>query len=191
MISIAQDGKLHAPIINLPIVLYLTGTIKIKSRIRFTNMKVKVNKHVKEHLLTILTIGAVVAGVIAGVVVRAVGLDEIGVDGNPDKFSPRTVMYVNFIGDIFLRILKSLILPLIVASLISAVGSLDISLSKKIGTRAILYYMLTTVMAVILGIILVTAIRPGGDGVKSGQDTAGKPSIRYVTTPDTMLDLLR
>lgn len=148
-------------------------------------MKVKVNKHVKEHLLTILTIGAVVAGVIAGVIVRAIGLD-----GDADKFPPRTVMYVNFIGDIFLRILKSLILPLIVSSLVSAVGSLDISLSKKIGTRAILYYMLTTVMAVILGIILVTVIRPGGDGTEGG-NTAGKQSTRYVTTPDTMLDLVR
>lgn len=149
-------------------------------------MKVTVNKHVKEHLLTILTIGAVVAGIIAGVIVRAVGLD-----GDTDKFPPRTVMYVNFIGDIFLRILKSLILPLIVASLISAVGSLDISLSKKIGTRAILYYMLTTVMAVVLGIILVTAIKPGGDGMEEGQNNAGKQSTRYVTTPDTMLDLVR
>lgn len=149
-------------------------------------MKVKVNKHVKEHLLTILTIGAVILGVIAGVIVRAVGLN-----GDADKFPVRTVMYVNFIGDIFLRILKSLILPLIVASLISAVGSLDISLSKKIGIRAILYYMLTTVMAVVLGIILVTTIKPGGDGIGNGQNTAGKQSTRYVTTPDTMLDLVR
>lgn len=145
------------------------------------------NKHVKEHLLTILTIGAVILGVIAGVVVRAVGLD-----GDADKFPPRTVMYVNFIGDIFLRILKSLILPLVVSSLISAVGSLDISLSKRIGTRAILYYMMTTVMAVILGIILVTTIKPGGDGMTTGESSSGgKQSTRYVTTPDTMLDLVR
>lgn len=68
-------------------------------------------------------------------------------------------MYVNFIGDIFLRILKSLILPLIVTSLISSVGSLDISLSKRIGTRAVVYYMMTTVMAVILGIILVRTLQ--------------------------------
>lgn len=144
------------------------------------------NKHVKEHLLTILTITAVILGVIAGVVVRAIGLD-----GDADKFPPRIVMYVNFIGDIFLRILKSLILPLVVSSLISAVGSLDISLSKRIGTRAILYYMLTTVMAVILGIILVTTIRPGGDGMESGQTAGTKQATRYVTTPDTMLDLVR
>jgi Na+/H+-dicarboxylate symporter len=148
-------------------------------------MKMKVNKHVKEHLLTILTIGAVVAGIIAGFIVRAVGLD-----GDSDKFPSRTVMYVNFIGDIFLRMLKALILPLIVSSLVSAVGSLDISLSKRIGVRAIAYYMLTTVMAVVLGIILVTTIRPGGDGIgKDGEQT--KQATRYVTTPDTMLDLVR
>lgn len=149
-------------------------------------MKVKVNKHVKEHLLTILTIGAVIAGVVAGVIVRAIGLD-----GDADKFPARTVMYVNFIGDIFLRILKSLILPLIVSSLISAVGSLDISLSKKIGIRAILYYLLTTVMAVVLGIILVITIRPGGDGMDNENPNANKQTTRYVTTPDTMLDLVR
>lgn len=149
-------------------------------------MKVKVNKHVKEHLLTILTIGAVIAGIVAGIIVRAVGLD-----GDADKFPPRTVMYVNFIGDIFLRILKSLILPLIVSSLVAAVGSLDISLSKRIGIRAIAYYMLTTVMAVVLGIILVTVIRPGGDGMENGQNGNTKQSTRYVTTPDTMLDLVR
>jgi Na+/H+-dicarboxylate symporter len=99
-------------------------------------------------------------------------------------------MYVNFLGDLFLRILKSLILPLIISSLVAAVGSLDISLSKKIGVRAIAYYMLTTVMAVILGIILVCTIRPGGDGlVDDKRDT--KPQTRAVTTPDTLLDLVR
>lgn len=149
-------------------------------------MKVTLNRHVKEHLLTILTISAVVLGVVIGIVLRGAFLE-----GDADRFPPRIVMYVNFIGDIFLRILKSLILPLIVSSLVAAVGSLDISLSKKIGTRAILYYMVTTVMAVILGIILVTTIRPGGDGMENGQNSGAKPTTRYVTTPDTMLDLVR
>lgn len=137
-------------------------------------------------MLTILTIIAVVGGVVVGIIARAAGL----ADGE-EKFNPRIVMYVNFIGDIFLRILKSLILPLIVASLISAVGSLDISLSKKIGTRAIFYYLLTTVMAVILGIVLVVVIRPGGDGLTKDQDNDVKSQTRSVTTPDTLLDLIR
>lgn len=143
-------------------------------------------KILKEHLLTILTLGAVILGVISGAIVRASVLD-----GESDKFNPRTVMYINFLGDLFLRILKSLILPLIISSLIAAVGSLDISLSKKIGARAIAYYMLTTVMAVVLGIVLVVTIRPGGDGLENDSMNTTKPQTRAVTTPDTLLDLVR
>ena len=44
----------------------------------------------------------------------------------------REVMYVAYIGELFLRMLKALILPLIVPSLITAVGSLDMSLSGKV-----------------------------------------------------------
>lgn len=135
--------------------------------------------------MTILTVGAVVLGIIVGSIVRSTGLN-----GDSDKFRPRTVMYVNFLGDLFLRILKSLILPLIISSLVAAVGSLDISLSKRIGVRAIAYYMLTTVMAVVLGIILVISIQPGGDGIVDDKQQT-KPQTRAVTTPDTLLDLVR
>lgn len=149
-------------------------------------MKVKMGQHIRQHLLTILTLGAVIAGVIAGIIVRAAGLDE-----GEASFPQRTVMYVNFIGDTFLRMLKALILPLIVSSLVAAVGSLDISLSKKIGSRAIAYYMLTTVMAVILGIILVMVIEPGSGGKSNSETGVEKISSRNVTTADTILDLLR
>jgi Na+/H+-dicarboxylate symporter len=60
--------------------------------------------------------------------------------------------------------LKGIIIPLVIPSLIVAVGNLDLSLSGKIGGRAVAYYMITTVMAVILGIILVTRyslVKPG------------------------------
>lgn len=150
-------------------------------------MKLKLNKHVREHLLTILTMISVVLGIVAGIAVRSVWLRD-----DTDKFPPRTVMYVRFIGNLFLRILKSLILPLIVSSLIAAVGSLDISLSKRIGTRAIFYYLVTTIMAVILGIVLVVIIRPGGDGLEVTETTFfKKPESRPITTADTLLDLVR
>lgn len=71
------------------------------------------------------------------------------------------MMYISYVGQLFLRMLKALILPLIIPSLVAAVGSLDMSISGKVGGRAVGYYMLTTVLAVILGIILVVAIHPG------------------------------
>jgi len=84
----------------------------------------------------------VIGGVVLGIILR---------NSRTDKWTPREIMYINYLGDLFLRMLKSLILPLIISSLVSAIGSLDLSLSGRIGARAIGYYMVTTICAVILG----------------------------------------
>jgi len=120
----------------------------------------------------------VIGGVIFGLILR----------NCKETWSEREVMYVSYIGEIFLRMLKALILPLIVPSLITAVGSLDLSLSGKVGLRAVAYYFATTILAVILGIILVTAIHPGVGGQDKGSK---KINARDVTTPDTLMDLVR
>ena len=65
---------------------------------------------------------------------------------------------------------------------------MDLSLSKKIGLRAVGYYMTTTVSAVVLGIILVVSIHPG-EGNAEGIATQGEG--RNVTTQDLMMDLIR
>lgn len=98
-------------------------------------------------------------------------------------------MYVNFFGDLFLRMLKGLIIPLLVASIVSSVGSLDLSLSKKIGFRAIAWYVTTTLLAVTEGIILVLTIQPG-KGSSAGSSVK-KVFTRQVLTADTILDLIR
>lgn len=142
--------------------------------------KLKLSPALRENLLTILTVGGVVLGIVLGLIVRF----------TTDKWTEREISYIYFIGDIFLRMLKALILPLIITSLISAVGNLDLSLSGKIGSRAVGYYMLTTVMAVVLGIILVSTIQPGN---RIGQNDIPTDSSkgRNVTITDTLLDLVR
>ena len=62
----------------------------------------------------------------------------------------RLAMFVGYIGRLFLQALKSIIIPLVVPSLIVAIGSMDLSLSKKIGGRAIAYYMSTTFVSEIV-----------------------------------------
>ena len=106
--------------------------------------------------LTLATMAGVFGGVIFGLVLRQC----------KEAWTDREVMYVSYIGEIFLRMLKALILPLIVPSLITAVGSLDMSLSGRVGGRAITYYLTTTLVAVVLGIILVITIHPGVSGQK-------------------------
>ncbi|CAG7734718.1 unnamed protein product [Allacma fusca] len=138
-------------------------------------------KCLRGNLLTLLTVLGVLSGIALGFILRR---------SRDDPWTQREQIYVKFIGDIFLRMLKALILPLIISSLISAIGSLDISLSGKIGARAIAYYMVTTVCAVILGIILVVAIHPGKEENKD-KDFMENAESRNVTTADTLMDLVR
>uniref|UniRef100_T1GUI4 Amino acid transporter n=1 Tax=Megaselia scalaris TaxID=36166 RepID=T1GUI4_MEGSC len=87
--------------------------------------------------------------------------------------------------------LKCLIVPLLVSSITSAIGSLDLSMSGKIATRAILYYFITTISAVILGIMLVTTIQPGKVGRIDEFITEDVERNSKVLTPDTLMDLIR
>ncbi|XP_025989590.2 excitatory amino acid transporter 1 isoform X1 [Solenopsis invicta] len=138
----------------------------------------KVRTCLRHNTLTLLTVVGVIGGVVLGIILRS----------TREKWTPREIMYIGYIGDLFLRMLKSLILPLIISSLISAIGSLDMSLSGKIGGRAIGYYTVTTILAVILGIILVCSIQPG-----RGQEAkeAAQTSKTNVSTADTLMDLVR
>lgn len=70
--------------------------------------------------------------------------------------------WIKPIGSIFVRLLKLIAVPLIVASLIKGISDLkDISKFKNIGVRTILIYIGTTVVAISLGLILVNILQPG------------------------------
>ena len=89
----------------------------------------------KTNALTLATFAGVLVGVVLGVILRS---------ARDEEWSKRDAMYVSFVGDLFLSALKSIIIPLVIPSLIIAIGTLDISLSGKIGGRAVGYYMSTT-----------------------------------------------
>ncbi|KAK5648498.1 hypothetical protein RI129_003390 [Pyrocoelia pectoralis] len=136
------------------------------------------NRH---SLLTILTIIGVIGGTVTGLILNQFRSRD---------WTKREVMYVKYPGDLFLRVLKSLIIPLLTSSIVSAIGSLDLSLSKKIAARSIIYYTVTTFCAVVLGIVLVTTIRPGV-GVEKAVQNNSKVDQKITLTADTLMDLGR
>lgn len=91
----------------------------------------KIKKLVKSYALTFLTIGGVLGGVALGFVLRSIQRER--------WWTKREVMYVQFVGDIYLRMLKCLILPLMVSAVVSAVGSLELKTSWRIGVRSFLW----------------------------------------------------
>ncbi|XP_063075492.1 excitatory amino acid transporter 3-like [Engraulis encrasicolus] len=128
--------------------------------------------------LLIATVVSVLLGIGLGVIVR-----DHGALSSLDTF------YFGFPGEILMRMLKLIILPLIVSSIITGVASLKSEVSGLIGLRAIGYYFLTTILATILGIILVITIKPGGSVSTEDIDRFG--TSQNVSMVDAMLDLIR
>jgi Na+/H+-dicarboxylate symporter len=80
-------------------------------------------------------------------------------------------------GSIFVKLLKLIAIPLILASLIKGISDLkDISKFKNIGIRTIITYVITTIVAISIGLLLVNVLQPG-DGVS--QETITKLTETY------------
>ena len=85
--------------------------------------------------------------------------------------------WIKPLGTIFVKLLKLIAVPLIVASLIKGISDLkDISKFKSIGVRTMLIYIGTTVIAISIGLVLVNLIQPG-DGIS--QETVDKLTNTY------------
>ncbi|NND16850.1 MAG: dicarboxylate/amino acid:cation symporter [Eudoraea sp.] len=87
--------------------------------------------------------------------------------------------WINPFGNIFVKLLKLIAIPLILASLVKGISDLkDISKFRRIGLRTIGIYVVTTVVAISLGLILVNIIQPG-NGIS--EETITKLTETYAT----------
>lgn len=69
---------------------------------------------------------------------------------------------IKFIGDIFIRLLNMIAIPLVLASLIVGAASLgDLKKVARIGSKTISYYLVTTALAISIGVALANIIQPG------------------------------
>lgn len=83
---------------------------------------------ISRHSLTVFTLIGATVGIITGFVLRAVPKEP--------WWTPREVMYVGFIGELYLRMLTMFVIPLVVTAVISGIAALDLRASWKIAARA-------------------------------------------------------
>lgn len=90
-------------------------------------------------------------------------LNWAGTQGLVDTDTVATVAMVGKeAGDLFLRLLQMLVVPLIVSSLVTGVtGMGDLRTLGSIGGRAIAFYLTTSLIAIVTGIAMVNLIQPG------------------------------
>ncbi|KAL1416998.1 hypothetical protein MTO96_027213 [Rhipicephalus appendiculatus] len=138
----------------------------------------KLRKFAKEHLFLLLTLAGVVAGVVLGLGLR------------PANPSESTIVLIGMPGEVFMRSLRMLVLPMMIASIITGSANLSGKAKGKMALLTLSIFISTSLVGSLIGLVFVTAIHPGNPDLKTGIDVVeeirGEPQIL-----DTFLDLVR
>lgn len=104
---------------------------------------------------------------------------------------PQAASCTNWMGDLFLRALNMIIVPLILLSITTGVASVGSSGNLgRLGMKTMGYYLFSTLAAIITGFVLVTAIKPGTgadlgfkapvEGIAAASDSFGQTLVKIV-----------
>jgi proton glutamate symport protein len=110
---------------------------------------------------------------------------------------PGTAKHLGILGAIFLRLIKSIIAPLLFATLVSGIASTgSIKTLGRIGGKALVYFELVTTLALFVGLAAVNLVQPGA-GVALPQDASapavtapGLAEILEHTFPTSIVDAM-
>lgn len=80
----------------------------------------------------------------------------------------------NFLGALFLNALKMLIVPLVVSSIVVGIAGIGSSGSLgRLGSKTLLYYLSTSLLAILIGLTVVNLVAPGVDELGPVKDRLG------------------
>lgn len=104
------------------------------------------------------------------------------------------ILIIKPVGDIFLRLIKMIVVPLIFFSIAAGVCSIgDMQKLKRIGSKTLVYYLLTTALAGLISLTIANLIGPG-KGL-SAEEIVGSGTVVYEATAaptigDTILGMV-
>lgn len=90
----------------------------------------------------------------------------VGIFTNKDTnlFGFEPYYFYNFIGNLFLNGLRMLSIPLILTSIISGMSNIGSDSNiGKLGSRTLVYYLITSTIAIIIGLVFINLVGPGYD----------------------------
>ncbi|XP_044044748.1 excitatory amino acid transporter 3-like isoform X2 [Siniperca chuatsi] len=120
---------------------------------------------------------AVALGVVLGVILKSYV-----------PMSEHDQIYIGFPGEILMRMLQVVTVPLIVTSVITGVSGLNVETSRRIAVRAAAYFVSTTLLSVATGLILVLLIKPGVSHTVEKDEIEDEESFSAV---NALSDLIR
>ncbi|XP_014259374.1 excitatory amino acid transporter 2 isoform X3 [Cimex lectularius] len=136
------------------------------------------NRWIKDNLFLFCTAFGVIVGAALGFTLRTL---------NP---SDEMIMLISYPGELFMRILKLMILPFVISCLIMGTATLNIKKNGKIAVRTLLYFILTSLLNVLLAVMLTTLIHPGDPHLKQNS-TIDQTKLNAIKPLDSFLDMGR
>jgi proton glutamate symport protein len=128
----------------------------------------------------------IVAGLIVGVLVGYGA--NVWLAGKPESLKS-FLDWVGLIRDIFLNLIRSMIAPLVFASLVQGIaGSEDMKKVGRIGAKALIYFEVLSALALAVGLLIVNLVRPGV-GVTLAGDTS-KLDVIQQAKPHTLIETI-
>ena len=104
--------------------------------------------------LTNFILGAMVLGVLAGYLVNLYGAGS----ALPDQY----VRYVSILTDVFLRLIKMIIAPLVFATLVVGIAKMgDASTIGRVGLKTFAWFISMSLVSLLLGLVMVNILQPG------------------------------
>lgn len=101
-----------------------------------------------------------------------------------------SILWVAPFGDLFVRLLKMIVMPVIFTTLVVGAASISPAELGKVGVKIVLFYMLTSAFAVAIGLLMGNIFKPGigldlaSVGAAAGRDVAA-PALK-----DTLLNIV-
>lgn len=93
----------------------------------------------------------ILIGLALGIAVGAIFFDN-----------PAVVKYLQPIGDIFIRLIKMIVVPIVVASIVVGVAGVgDVKKLGRLGGKTIIYFEIITTIAIIVGLLIANIFQPG------------------------------
>ena len=84
------------------------------------------------------------------------------------------ILWIAPFGALFVRLLKMIMMPIILSTLIVGAASISPATLGKVGIRVVLFYLLTSAFAVFLGLVMGSIFQPSADMAVLSAEAAGK-----------------
>ncbi|MBN1158445.1 MAG: dicarboxylate/amino acid:cation symporter [Bacteroidales bacterium] len=104
---------------------------------------------------------------------------------------PDGVKYIEWIGNMFIRSLRMIMIPLVCTSLVTGISNIGSAGNLgRIGMKTLIYYLTTSLLAIITGLVMINIFRPGYEAGLSLEENVDIADLTGNTIGETLISIV-